>query len=143
MSTPNTYTPAELEQWAAGYQHDNHSPGEPGYCLACEAQWTIEALSPSRFHHIFATPEAALAWLTAEISMDETDGLNRGWSKLLIEPIRDEVFVLVCDDTAHIWDGYHRVAAAVATGQSIQAIVGYPRPVQQDKPSPRVVCPTN
>lgn len=142
MPAPNAYTPAELEQWAAGYQHDNHMPGDPGYCLASKADWTVQTLSPAHFNHIFGTPEAALTWLQAEIAMDKADEMHREWGKLLLEPIREEVFVLMRDNTAHIWDGFHRIAAAVATGQSIQAIVGHPRPIEQETPS-RATCPTN
>jgi len=87
----------------------------------------MEALDPAMFVTAFSSPGAALEWLQAEIQMAAEDGMTRDWDRMLSEPIRDPVVCLVRDGQAHIWDGFYRVAASVATGRSIAAIVGRPR----------------
>lgn len=58
--------------------------------------------------------------------MDEDDGLNRDWRRLMVEPIREVVVLLMRNELAYVWDGWHRVVAAIATGRAVKAIVGRP-----------------
>jgi hypothetical protein len=119
--------PAEvLREWARDHMNDCHCQGEPGFCDPSQASWSVEVVPAELFRGDFANAQAARAWLDEEIQMAEQDELPRDWKSLLTEPIRDEVFCLVCGNEAYIWDGYHRIAALIATGRPIRAIVGRP-----------------
>lgn len=117
---------ATLRRWAAGYHGVCHAPGDPGYCHPAKASWSTGTLSAEDFTHIWESPAAAMAWISDEIKVAAEDGLQRDWHLLLIEPIREEVYCLLRDGQAYIWDGYHRIAALIATGRPIAAIVGRP-----------------
>lgn len=65
------------------------------------------------------------------------EGLHREWSELLTEPIQEEIVVLKRDGVAYICDGWHRVAASVAKGEDIKAIVGRPHPEPESVAAPR------
>jgi hypothetical protein len=122
---------AGLRSWAAGHHGACDSPGEPGYCLPEQANWSVETLSADLFAHVWECPEAAMAWISDEIKMAEEEGIQRDWHLLLVEPIREEIYCLLRDGQAHTWDGYHRAAALIATGRPIVAIVGRPMESQQ------------
>lgn len=119
--------PESLRAYASLFQHDNHSASDPGYCDPGLADWSVELLAPEAFTSVFASSDAALDWLASEIRMAADDGLQRDWDVLLTEDIKEEVVVLLRDTVPFIWDGFHRVAASVATGRPIRAIVGRPR----------------
>lgn len=125
---PERYSQAELVAIAGAYLHENVSPGDPGYCRPEAADWTVEQLSTEQLAHVFSSAQEAQAWLDGEIAMGKEDRLRRGWDRLLVEDIREEVVATIIDGTVHLWDGYHRVAASVARGLSVAAIVGRPRP---------------
>lgn len=116
----------ELRAIAHTVQFDNHSPGDPGYCPAQAAHWSVEVLSPAQLENAFSTPEAARDWLASEIEMDRDEQLHREWSQLLVEPIRDEPVVLLREGKAYVWDGWHRTAALLATARPVCALVGRP-----------------
>lgn len=128
----NTSTPLaqmsqkELRAIARAVQFDNHGPGDPGYCPAQAAHWTVEAVLPEQLENAFSTPDAARAWLASEIEMDRDEQLHRDWAQLLVEHIRDEPVVLLRDGQAYIWDGWHRTAALLATARPVFALVGRP-----------------
>lgn len=115
-----------LRRWAAGYHGACHSLGEPGYCHPDKASWSAGTLSAEDFAHLWDSPAAAMLWISDEIMMAEEEGLQRDWHLLLTEPVREEVYCLLRDGQAYIWDGYHRVAALIATERPIAAIVGRP-----------------
>lgn len=117
---------AELRRHAESVLGDNQSPGGPGWCRPSMARWTVELLSPEQLVNVFASPEEARQWLNSEIEMDRQDELHRDWHRLLVEDIREEVVLLIREGKAYIWDGWHRAAAAIATGRSLPAIVGRP-----------------
>ena len=117
---------ATLRSWAAGYHGACHAPGDPGYCHPDKASWSTGTLLAEDFAHIWDSPAAAMLWISDEIMMAEEDGLQRDWHLLLTEPVREEVYCLLRKGQAYIWDGYHRVAALIATGRPIVAIVGRP-----------------
>lgn len=125
----------ELRRWAAGHHGACHSYGDPGYCDPEQANWAEEMLSADMLAHVWKTADDAFAWISAEIEMDKEEGLGRGWERLLVEPVREEIFCLVRDGNAYIWDGYHRAAALIATGRPIAAIVG--RPIETEGSYPR------
>jgi hypothetical protein len=118
----------ELREFAAGYLNDNQYPGLPGYCNPNKADWSLEILEPSALTNVFASPEKARAWLNEEIEMDRDDEMHRDWYLLLTEDIREEAVLLIRDGVAHVWDGWHRTAAAIARGIPLKTIVGRPHP---------------
>lgn len=113
-------TPEELLREAAGYQHDNHSPGDPGYAEAAELEWVYDPAYPvSRLD----APDAE--WFANEVKMAAEDGLNRDWDTMVAEPIREPIVTHENGGTGYIWDGYHRAGGSVAAGrETIPAIVG-------------------
>ncbi|MBK6616400.1 hypothetical protein [Ottowia sp.] len=117
---------AVLRVWASEHEGACYGPGEDGYCKASEAEWSLAWLGMADLSNCFDSPEDAGSWLDEEIKSEESEGLNRGWRRLLSEEIREEVCVLIRDGRAHIWDGWHRVAASLATGRLVKAIVGRP-----------------
>jgi hypothetical protein len=121
------YTAQQLREFADFYKYDNQEAGTPGYCEPKAADWTMELLPPAALTNIFANAEDARAWMDEEIKMDEEDKMNRGWSKLLVEDIREEVTLFIRDGKAYVWDGWHRTAAAIIKGVPVLAIVGRPK----------------
>lgn len=119
-------SPSLLREFARGYQHDNHSPGDPGYCSAEDADWRLARVDAERCVG-FSSAAEAHDWLQSEIRMAREDGLEREWEALLTEEIREPVVLLDRRGLLYIWDGWHRVASARARGISIEAIVGVPR----------------
>lgn len=117
-----------LRDWASAHHGACHVPGDAGYCEPDAASWGVEVLTPAHFSHVFESQEAARQWIDNEIQMAREDGLERGWNVLLVEDIREEIYCLMVDEQAHIWDGWHRAAACVATNRSIVAVVGRPLP---------------
>ena len=134
--------PDVLLSEAAGYVNDNHSPGDPGHHEPSDATWTQEVLRPDQLTNVFASREEAMAWMSNEIEMDEAEELHRDWRALLTEPIREEVVLLIRDDKAYIWDGWHRAAASIATDRPLAAIVGRPKKdIDHELAPPKRVCP--
>ena len=120
-------TPEELRSIASTYLHDNQCPGDPGYCEPAQADWTLEWLTPQQMNSGFASAAEALDWLQVEIQMSDDEGLNRDWRRLLTEQIQVEIVVLIRDQQLYVWDGFHRLAAAMSRNCSIKAIAGRPR----------------
>jgi hypothetical protein len=114
-----------LETTAAMHQHDQNTEGEPGYCEASEADWRLQPDFPlCLLTHL---NNDWISWFKDEVAWDESLGGVRQWKRLLTEDIQEEVIVFVRDDRAYLWDGCHRVAAAISSGkESIRAIVGEP-----------------
>ncbi len=117
-------SPEGLREQAAYCRNDNQGPGQPGDCVPSEANWTLEELKPEQLTHVFASQAEAQAWIASEIEMDESDEMHREWRRLLTEDIREEVVVFIRKGDAHVWDGWHRIAASIARGISVKAIVG-------------------
>lgn len=117
----------ELRGEAQQYQHDNQSEGDPGYCEASNADWRYELVAPKALSDVFTTQQKAKEWLDAELDMDRSEQLGRDWSRLLTEQIEEPVTLLARNGRVYVWDGWHRIAAAIIKGESIKAIVGYPR----------------
>ena len=119
---------AVLRGFAAGYQHDNYCPGDAGYCSPAQARWTEETIDLSLFLHLMAQGKADWeTWFASELEMDAKEALHRGWEQLLVEPIQEEVVVLIRDGKGYIWDGWHRVGASIVAGrETIRAVVGRP-----------------
>lgn len=126
MNSTGTWISAcKLRDIAAGHQNDNQAPGDPGYCEASAADWSLRIVDPSLCVG-FESPAAALGWLSGEIRMSDEEGLSRGWEALLVEAIREPVVLLERDGLFYVWDGWHRMAAARARGITLAAIVGVP-----------------
>lgn len=123
---PQSAAEDELLAEAEFYQFDNQSPGDPGYCRPRDARWTIETLSPEQLKDVFSSQKSAQDWLADEIAMDEADEMHREWARLLVEDIREAPVVLMRDTVAYVWDGWHRLAAAIARNRAIAVIVGRP-----------------
>lgn len=112
---------------AAAHQHDNYCAGDLGYCDASSAVWSLNNAFPmASLKHL---KDDWVKWFGEEISMDESEGLGRNYAGMLTGEIIEEVIVFVRDGKGYIWDGWHRVAAAIVGGkETIKAIVGVPLP---------------
>lgn len=124
MSTYAGSSEEELRLVSSEHLNSCHNPGSPGYCDPDKADWSIEVIDASLFHHLWDSPKSAMEWIASEIEMCKEEGLERDWEKLLTEDIRDEIVSFIRDDQAYIWDGHHRAAALIATGRPIHSITG-------------------
>jgi hypothetical protein len=122
------WSEAALREEAQGYVHDNYTPGEDGFCNPKRASWQYAAeFELDKLAHLMNDASEWKAWFDAELAMDRDDELHRDWGRLLVEPIEEEVVVLVRNGKGYIWDGWHRVAASIVSGRkTIKAIVGQP-----------------
>lgn len=120
------YTEETLRSWARCHVEDNYTRGDPGYCDPNTATWSREAKFPvAALVHLM---KDWTTWFQEELDMNLEDEMGRDWPALLIEDIRDEIFVLVRDGKGYIWDGWHRAAATIVSGREfVPAIVGRPK----------------
>lgn len=125
-----TASPEVLCEWAEGYRGDNDDGGD-GYFDPKKATWSFDRNYPaSKFLHagVFLTRELAKEWLLGEISDFISDGMDyraNDYLKMMVEPIRDAVIVGEANGVGFVWDGFHRVAAILARGDSfIPVIIG-------------------
>lgn len=125
------WTPEACRNEASAWQHANYCEGDAGFCRAENADWHYDPVFDlSLLMHLFANEGGAKAWLDDEIKMDEEEELCRGYRAMLAEDIEEEVVILVRDGKGYIWDGWHRVAAALASGRAtLKAITGTPFPL--------------
>lgn len=95
--------------------------------------WASTLLDPATPGLLFTQAEAA-AWMEAEIQMDQRDhGGSRGWAKLMTEEIREPIITFMQGSEIIVADGTHRIAAQIARGIPIKAIMGYPTETDSDK----------
>jgi hypothetical protein len=101
-----------------------------------EIGWEVEFIEMSRFLEIMPL-ESWRTFLADEIAAlaDEDPGDMR-WARLLTEEIEEPLVVFDSPDGLKIWDGFHRVAAALVRGLPfLKAVVGrVPTPVTERKP---------
>ena len=95
--------------------------------------WASTLIDPAAPGLLFTQAEAA-AWIEAEIQMDREDhGGSRGWVKLMTEEIREPIITFMQGSEVIVTDGTHRIAAQIARGIPIKAIMGYPTEMDSDK----------
>jgi hypothetical protein len=117
-----------LRSWVSSWQSANDDGG-PGYFDPEDGSWTYDPVFPAQKlidGGVFSSKEDAAMWLRGEIDMHRADG-NEGraaeYESLLVEPIRDAVYLTEVDGQISIWDGWHRSAAILARGDSTLAVV--------------------
>lgn len=88
--------------------------------------WASILIDPATPGLLFTQAEA-VAWMEAEIQRDQADhGGNRGWAKMMTEEIREPIITFMQGSEIIVSDGTHRIAAQIARGLPIKAIMGYP-----------------
>lgn len=124
-------TQEQMQSEANIYRHDNDE-GTHAWFDATEALWTEGYLSPVAFHHIFKPSEAG-KWLDNEIALLEEDGrCAKSYREIRKGDAKNPVVVVFDNGRAIVWDGFHRIAAAVARNEPVYAIyTAPPAPVLQ------------
>lgn len=111
----------EMQDFANIYRSDNDQ-GTYAWFDASLANWSEGFLSPKDFEHVF-DQESATKWLDREIEIFIEDGrCPRDYVYLKSNPALNPVIVVFYEGKAVIWDGYHRIAAAVHRNMPIYAI---------------------
>ena len=129
FATPtNSVTARDIALSVVG---DNHSAGDEGYHDPDQVNWGFSDIAPSRFLSLMSegTKEAWAEWFENECRMDEYDDLGQNWRELLTcsEDRLADVVVLKKGQCLYLWDGWHRMAAAIIRGlESLPAVVGFP-----------------
>lgn len=124
------WSEAQLREDARCWHGSVYQKGELGDCDPDHASWEYtEQFSLTHLEHL---GDDWASWLEDEIKMFEEDGNDRGYRKMLGEPIEEAIVVLMVGDKGYIWDGWHRTAASFASGRThIKAIVGRPYQLQE------------
>lgn len=74
------------------------------------------------------------AWFVGECRDSQADGRDGHWD-LLVQDVREEVYVQFVDGEPQVWDGWHRIAASILKGATtIAAVVGRPCPASVPTP---------
>ena len=90
--------------------------------------WSEEVLSTSVFQYLWSTPEQAKAYLEKEIVGRVNDELpHADFVDMLKHGVNESVVVTCIGEEYRVWDGYHRIATAIARGERVRAIVGRPK----------------
>jgi hypothetical protein len=116
---------------ALGVVGDNYNPGDEGYHDPQQVNWGFSEVAVSRFLSLMpgGTVEAWASWFEQECHMDEYDELGQNWRELLTcaEDRLADVVVLKKSGSLYLWDGWHRMAAAIIRGlDTLPALVGFP-----------------
>ncbi|MFC2935975.1 hypothetical protein ACFH1L_01720 [Klebsiella michiganensis] len=118
-------TKEQMQTKANIYRHDNDEGGHAWFD-ATEALWIEGYLSPVAFHHIFKPSEAG-PWLDNEINQIEEDGrCAKSYREIRKGKTKKPVVVVLDNGRAIVWDGFHRIAAAVARNEPVYAIYAAP-----------------
>ncbi|UTC25990.1 hypothetical protein [Phage vB_KsaM-C1] len=121
---PFTMTQQEMRDYADIYRTDNDD-GSSCFFPAKNAFWTEGYLSTSAFDQVFNKQEAK-QWLENEIVSSN----KREYSELLTSPALNPVVVVFNSGRAVVWDGYHRIAAAIVRDAPVYAVFcSHPAPV--------------
>ncbi|MDQ1226501.1 hypothetical protein QE443_002662 [Pantoea ananatis] len=122
----------EMQDFANIYRSDNDQ-GTFAWFDACLTTWVEGFLSPKVFEYIF-DQDSATRWLDREIEILLDDGRSaEDYIELKNNPALNPVIVVFYEGKAVIWDGYHRVAAAVHRDKPVYAIFTTP-PAQLLRP---------
>ena len=122
----------EMQDFANIYRSDNDR-GTYAWFDASLANWSEGFLSPKVFEHIF-DQQSATKWLDKEIENFIDDGrCPSDYVYLKSNPALNPVIVVFYEGKAVIWDGYHRIAAAVHRNMPVYAIFTTP-PAQLLRP---------
>lgn len=99
------------------------------------ATWTHSAASPIEPFLSIMSREAWVDWLVEEDRAAKEEG-RYGYADLIVQEIRDAiVYVTYEDGKVDVWDGWHRIAATIAKGEThLPTIQGVPAP--EPAPSP-------
>jgi hypothetical protein len=120
------YTAEEALTEAAGWQDACFAPGDPGYCEATDADWQFEP----EFQLSLIGGDHWIEWFAQEQAYAAEDGREGYYDSMLDREIIEPIVVLMRDGKGYVWDGNHRVGAALSRGlTTISAIVGVPKPV--------------
>ena len=113
-------TQNEMEKYAEMYRSDNNDSSS-AFLPASEITWIEGFLSPHAFSSVF-THESATNWLNSEVKIHKGDQIADTYIDLQKNPAVNPVVVVFQKGKPMIWDGYHRIAAAIIRGQPIYAI---------------------
>ena len=117
-------TQEQMQSEANIYRHDNDE-GTNAWFDAKTALWAEGYLSPSVFHHIFK-PDEAGGWLDDEIALIEQDGRSaKSYREIRNGETENPVVAVFDNGRVIVWDGFHRIAAAVARKEHVYAIFAY------------------
>ncbi|WP_415912577.1 ParB N-terminal domain-containing protein [Neptuniibacter sp. QD37_11] len=105
---------------------DNLYPGDEGFIDPVSSEWTHNPeFSVDELIGLMDSKEQWEAWLEREIEdYQDIRGLAY-YHDLKCNPIRNPIILSYVNGKYYIWDGWHRVAAAIAGGrETIPAYIG-------------------
>lgn len=133
----HSLTNSDIASEAAAYM-DQYLPGDEGYCDPKACVWAMEEeFNLDVLMHLIGDKSDWIKWFKKEHADEVEDG--RGWrcEEMLDRPINDPIIVLVRDGKGYLWDGWHRVGAAITLGMpTLKAFVGTPEPSPIAAPVP-------
>jgi hypothetical protein len=125
---PETWTPKEAYDYAAGWHGATFTPSEPQGQHPETFDWTYH---PGFDLSLVGAEQNSCEWISffeEEQDGRATCGQPGYYDDLLEGPIREPIVVVMIDGRAWIWDGWHRTAASHVLGRTtIPAICGVPR----------------
>ena len=122
--------------WGAG--DDNRDVPDPEDCA-----WRYVTGFPlEAFVARFGGIKDCISWFRAECRDAMRDGRD-GYGYLVVQEQQDPIVVTIVDGKPLIWDGWHRLAAAIVRWQAgigsgtVKAVIGEPKPaLTPDAPAP-------
>ena len=97
--------------------------------------WEFSTAAPIETFLSVMGREEWITWLVEEDRSAKED-LRYGYADLVVEDIKDAVVYVVHEDgKVDVWDGWHRIAAAFAKGEThVPTIAGRPAPAPAPSP---------
>lgn len=115
----------------AVYWAEQGDESDPDYMDPAEAQWSYVATFPiaRALAASHRSIDAAKAFFESELHRQGLDSERlAGFHSMLADGPRDPIVFIDRGDATFVWDGWHRIAAAVVRGDpTIPAIVGVKR----------------
>ena len=112
----------QMRDFCTRYSKDNND-GTSAFFDPNDVEWVEGVLSSDYFLSIFSTRDRALKYLLDEINIRKNDGLPYADYEYLINNQEENPIVFVINNGKPVlWDGFHRVAAAIYRGDTIYSI---------------------
>jgi hypothetical protein len=112
------------DEWSGNTYSDDEVMGGPAskYIWKEVPDWNINRKIDG------LTPKRRTAWMRDEIQMWADEGDPERYDGMLGHDILEPVVAVEVDGEAYLWDGNHRVGAALMNGKTtVPAIVGTPK----------------
>ncbi len=120
----NSYSLQQCRELADSLRYDNICEGDDGFIEPLTAQWVFDdSYDPALFLTLMGESHEWKAWMDEEI---ETLTDIRGaayFEDLANNPIREPIVITLIGSTPYIWDGWHRIAAAIVNNKGTLPVI--------------------